>query len=69
MWWLLGLLPYSTVSIYPKDKNLFFDLTPYFTKIDTVYKPTTYRQRAGFLMKNMLYRTFASFPGNTPIPL
>jgi DNA-directed RNA polymerase beta subunit len=60
----IGLLPYSTVTVYPKDKNLFFDLSLYERKVDEIYKPTTYRQRAGFLLKNVLYRTFESFTGN-----
>jgi len=60
----VGLLSYSTVMPFPKDKNVFFDLSNYLTKIDYVYKPTTYRQRAGMLIKNILFRTFQSFPGN-----
>lgn len=60
----LGLLSYGSNMMFPKDKNLFFDLTPYFKKIDATYKPTTYRQRAGFLIKNVLFKAFASFAGN-----
>jgi DNA-directed RNA polymerase beta subunit len=60
----LGLLSFSSNLVYPKDKNLFFDLTPYFNKIDDTYKPTTYRQRAGFLIKNTVFKAFTSFPGN-----
>ncbi len=60
----LGLLSYSTVMVYPKDKNLFFDITPYLKKVDSIYKPTTYRQRAGFLIQNILFKSFQSFPGN-----
>ena len=60
----IGLLSYSTVMVFPKEKNLFFDLTPYFKKIDATYRPTTYRQRAGFLIQNIIFNTFASFPSN-----
>ena len=61
----IGLLSYSTVMVFPKEKNLFFDLTPYFKKIDATYRPTTYRQRAGFLIQNIIFNTFASFPSNS----
>ena len=59
-----GLLSYSTIMVYPKDKNLFFDVTPYLKKVDAVYKPTTYRQRAGFLLQNVIFKAFQSFSGN-----
>jgi DNA-directed RNA polymerase beta subunit len=60
----LGLLSYSTVMVFPKDKNLFYDLTPYLKKVDASYRPTTYRQRAGFLIKDLIFKSFASFPSN-----
>lgn len=60
----IGLLSYSTVMVFPKDRNIFFDLTPYFKKVDAVYRPTTYRQRAGFLIKDIMFKSFASFPSN-----
>jgi len=60
----LGLISFSANLIFPKDKNLFYDLTPYLNKVDSTFKPTTYRQRAGFLIKNAIFTSFASFPGN-----
>ena len=60
----VGLISYSTVMVYPKDKNMFFDLTPYLKKVDAMYNPTTYRQRAGFLIQNTIFKAFTSFPGN-----
>ena len=60
----LGLISYSTVMVFPKDKNLFYDLTPFFKKVDAVYKPTTYRTRAGFLIQNSIFNSFTSFTGN-----
>jgi DNA-directed RNA polymerase beta subunit len=60
----IGLLSYSSNMPFPKDKNLLYDLTPYVQKIDTMYRPTTYRQRAGFLIKNALFKSFTAFPSN-----
>ena len=60
----LGLYSYSSIMRFPRDKNLFFDLTPYVSKIDEIYKPTTYRQRAGMLLKNAIFRAFQAFPKN-----
>lgn len=60
----IGLIAYSSNLVFPKDKNLFFDLTPYLKKVDDTYKPTTYRQRAGFLIKNVIFNAFSSFAGN-----
>ena len=59
------LLP-KVSSMLPGTNSIriFFDLTPYFKKVDAVYRPTTYRQRAGFLIKNVIFNSFASFPAN-----
>ena len=60
----LGLLPFSVAMAYPKDKNIFFDLSLYLNAVEDTYKPSTYRQRAGFLVQNILYKTFNAFPSN-----
>lgn len=60
----LGLLPYSSNMNFPKDKNLLVDTTFFTATVDKIYKPNTYRQRAGFLIKNLLFNTFSSFPDN-----
>jgi DNA-directed RNA polymerase beta subunit len=59
-----GLLSYDQNMNFPKDKNIFYDTTIFTNTIDNVYKPTTYRQRAGSLIQNLLMTTFQSFPDN-----
>ncbi len=60
----LGLLPFAVTMAFPKNKNIFFDLSLYLDAIEEAYKPSTYRQRAGFLVQNILYKTFNAFPSN-----
>ena len=48
------LRAFSSKMKYPQNRNLFYDLSIYLNAIDTVYKPETYRQRAGFLILNCL---------------
>ena len=60
----LGLLAYDVNMAYPKNKNIFFDLSLYLDKIEDTYKPITYRQRAGFLVQSILFKTFNAFPSN-----
>jgi len=59
-----GILTYSDNMKFPDKKNILFDITQYTDKIDKLYKPTTYRQRAGILIQNGLYKTFSSFTDN-----
>lgn len=61
---LLSLIPIPTNASIPKGRNLIFDSTTYTNKIDDVYKPTTYRQRAGQLIKNFVFTSLTSFPDN-----
>ena len=58
------LLPFSSNMRFPKNKNLIYDLSNYLNSIDLIYKPTTYRQRAGFLINNVVLKAFAAFPDN-----
>ncbi len=58
------LYAFSTNERYPVNKNLIFDYSPYLNSIDTTYKPTNYRQRAGFLITNLTYMTTHHFPDN-----
>ena len=60
----LKLMPFAVNMAYPKDKNIFFDLSLYLTAIENAYHPDSYRQRAGFLVQNILYKAFNAFPGN-----
>ena len=48
----------------PPGKNLIVDLSQYINAIDVMYKPTNYRQRAGFLIKNILESSQRQFPNN-----
>jgi DNA-directed RNA polymerase beta subunit len=59
-----NLRPYSMQMKFPSDKNLIFDTTFYTNTVDKTYKPNTYRQRAGFLIQNILSKSFQSFPDN-----
>ena len=60
----IGILPYASNMNYPNNKNLIIDTSFFTNTIDQVYKPTTYRQRAGFLQQNLLSKLFQSFPDN-----
>jgi DNA-directed RNA polymerase beta subunit len=60
----LGLLPFSINMAYPKDKNIVLDLSLYLTAIENAYHPASYRQRAGFLVQDILYKSFNVFPNN-----
>jgi DNA-directed RNA polymerase beta subunit len=59
-----GLIPYPMQQKVPANKNVIVDLSQYLGAIDKMYKPTTYRQRPGFLMMNALTQAFGRFPGN-----
>lgn len=60
----LGLLPLSSNMVIPKGRNLLYDLTVFMKRIDEILKPMTYRQRAGYLLQNLLMKSFMSFPNN-----
>ncbi len=60
----LGLIPYSINQKVPDGKNIILDLSQYTNAIDLTYKPTTYRQRAGFFISNMLDKAVNTYPGN-----
>lgn len=60
----LGLIPYSMNQKIPQGQNVIVDLSQYFYAIDQVYHPTTYRQRPGMLIENILKRLENYFPEN-----
>lgn len=60
----LKLLSFDVNMVYPKTKNIFFDLSLYLTAIENMYKPSTYRARAGFLVQSILFKSFNAFPNN-----
>jgi len=59
----LGMIPLSSNQKLPK-KNLIYDISNFLNTIDSNYKPTQYRQRAGMLIKNLVNKIFESFPDN-----
>ena len=64
MYRTLGLMPYTMQQKLPQGKNIIVDLSQYTNAIDIVYKPNTYRQRAGFFLTNILNQMTSAFPGN-----
>jgi DNA-directed RNA polymerase beta subunit len=60
----LKLIPLSLQQKTPPGQNIILDLSQYLSAIDVLYKPTNYRQRAGFLIKNTLLTTTRIFPDN-----
>ena len=59
-----GLLSFDSNANFPKNKNLIYDTTFFTSTVDKTYQPNTYRQRAGFLIQNMLIKSFQDFPDN-----
>jgi len=57
-----GLYAYNENQKVPIGQNIFYDVTKYMSAIDTTYKVSNYRQRAGFLLMNMLQRAFDRYP-------
>ena len=61
---MLGLLPFSDKMAFPKNRNILYDTTIFTSEVDRIYKPAGYRQRAGILIKSILFDAFASFTKN-----
>jgi DNA-directed RNA polymerase beta subunit len=59
-----NLIAYSSRQRVPPGKNVIFDVSQYINEVDQRFKPTTYRQRAGFLIKDVIKRAAAFFPDN-----
>jgi len=60
----LGLLAFSDKMAFPKKRNIILDTTIFASAVDKIYKPASYRQRAGILLKSILHNSFASFTTN-----
>jgi len=56
-----GLYAYNPQQKIPPGKNFFFDISNYLKMIDKTYKVTGYRQRAGFLLKDIIVRSFTNY--------
>jgi DNA-directed RNA polymerase beta subunit len=61
---MLGLFSYSSNMNFPKNKNIMLDTTIYTNTIDEIYKPQTYRQRAGSLIMSLISNSLQLFPEN-----
>jgi len=59
-----GLLATSSNQSIPQGQNLLYDLSPFLKVLDDTYKLKNYRQRGGFLLKNLVDKIFSSFPNN-----
>jgi len=59
-----GLQAFLSTQKVPAGKNIIYDLSNYLTAIDTTYEPSHYRQRAGFLIRNLILKVFQSYPDN-----
>lgn len=59
-----NLLGYTDKQKIPHGLNVFVDLTPYVRLVEKMYKPATYRQRAGSLIMSAINNTLASYPDN-----
>jgi DNA-directed RNA polymerase beta subunit len=64
MYKTFGLMSFSSSQKVPAGRNFFYDLSKYLKAIDDTYKVTNYRQRAGFLITNMLLKVFTAYPTN-----
>ena len=60
----IGMLSYGSNMKFPDNKNLVIDTSVFTNNVDIVYKPNTYRQRAGYLIQNLLTKVFQMFPDN-----
>jgi DNA-directed RNA polymerase beta subunit len=56
------LTAYTSRQRIPTGRNVIFDVSNYVQAVDARMKPTTYRQRAGYLIKNALESAFRFFP-------
>ncbi len=54
---LHNLIPFSSIQKVP-ERNFIFDISNYLKLIDDTYEPKHYRQRSGFLISNMLIKSF-----------
>lgn len=58
----LGLMPLSSTQKMPPNNNIVYDMSKFLNVVDDTYKTSHYRQRSGFLIKNLIDKIFQSFP-------
>jgi len=59
-----GLVATSSTQAIPPGQNLLYDISLFLKTMDDSYKLKNYRQRGGFLLKNLVDKIFSSFPSN-----
>ena len=59
-----GWFAYSSNDKLPSGQNVIFDISKYLQEIEKKFNPKTYRQRAGSLIKNMILKSFSTYPNN-----
>lgn len=60
----LKMASYASTMVYPSKVNIILDMSFYLKKVDEIYKPANYRQRAGILLKNTTIQMLNLIPGN-----
>lgn len=58
----MGLRAYSSVQPIPKSENIIYDISAFLETLDNSYQTKNYRQRSGFIIKNLISKIFSSFP-------
>lgn len=58
------LFAYPMKTKLQAKQNIILDLSQYLKAVDTTFKVSNYRQRAGFLIKNLLSKISFGFPKN-----
>jgi len=59
-----GLLALSSTQALPQGQNIIYDISPYLKTLENSYKLKNYRQRGGFLLKNLIDKIFSGLPNN-----
>ena len=59
-----GLIPYPMQQKVPANKSIIVDTSQYTNAIEKTFKPSSYRQRPGFLMLGAINSALGRFPGN-----
>ncbi len=57
-----NLLSFSLHTKIPQNRNIILDLSPFLISLDSSFTPTDYRKRAGFLIKDVLFKSLIRFP-------
>ena len=58
----LKLTPYQSNIAPPSGQNLIYDVSNYLKAVDSFTHPKHYRQKAGMLIKNIVYSPLYSYP-------